>query len=109
MELATPSTRHPIVRYVGFRSSGRGREYTLHVSDGLSSREFVMLITHQAFASHEARYQDGPDVCSMKLRRLLATEPDILPGECVALTAQDLLEYHADHLSSLEKRAKLKL
>ena len=102
------AARQPIVRYVGFRSTGQGREYTMRVADGLSSREFVLLITHQAFAAREARFQDAPDVCSGKLRRALATEPDLLPGECMTVTAQDLLDYHGDHLSSLQKRARSK-
>lgn len=102
------SSRQPIVRYVGFRATTRGREYTMRVSDGLSSREFVLLITHESFASRETRFQDAPDVCSGKLRRVLAAEPDLLPGDCMAVTAQDLLDYRDDHLSSLEKRARAK-
>ncbi len=101
-------SRQPIVRYVGFRSTARGREYTMRVAEGLSSREFVLLITHQAFAAREARFQDAPDICSGKLRRELAGDPDLLPGECMAVTAQDLLDYRSDHLSPLEKRARAK-
>ena len=102
------SSRQQIVRYVGFRSTSKGREYTMRVADGLSSREFVLLITHQSFAAREARFQDAPDVCSGKLRRELAADPDLLPGECIALTKQDLLDYRDDHLSSLEKRTRAK-
>lgn len=102
------TARQPIVRYVGFRSTGEGREYTMRVADGLSSREFVLLITHRAFAAREARFQDAPDVCSGKLRRALAADPDLLPDARMAVTAQDLLDYHGDHLSSLEKRSRSK-
>jgi hypothetical protein len=111
MEEISRSSRPPIVRYMGFRSTTRGREYTMHVADGLSSREFVLLITHQAFAAREARFQDAPDVCSSKLRRALAADPDLAPGdtgECMAVTAQDLLQYQGDHLSSIEKRTRAK-
>ncbi len=102
------TARHVIVRYVGFRSTSVGREYTMRVADGLSSREFVLLITHKAFAAREARFQDAPDVCSGKLRRALAADPDLLPGACMTVTAQDLVDYRGDHLSSLEKRARAK-
>ena len=102
------SARQPIVRYVGFRSTGQGREYTMRVADGLSSREFVLVITHKAFAAREARFQDAPDVCSGKLRRALAADPDLLPDACMAVTTQDLLDYRGDHLSPLEKRARVK-
>ena len=98
--------RQPIVRYVGFRSTARGREYTMRVSDVQSSRDFVLLISHQAFAAHEARFQDAPDVCSGKLRRELAADPDLLPGDGIAVTPQDLLDYRNSHLSSTEKRAR---
>jgi hypothetical protein len=101
-------SRQVIVRYVGFRATANGREYTMRVADGLSSREFVLLITHQAFASHQARFQDAPDVCSGKLRRELAADPGLLPGECMPVTAQDLLDYRSDHLSPIEKRARAK-
>ena len=102
------TARQPIVRYVGFRSTSEGREYTMRVADGLSSRDFVLLITHRAFAARETRFQDAPDVCSGKLRRALAADPDLLPGARMAVTAQDLLDYHGDHLSPLEKRARAK-
>jgi hypothetical protein len=103
-----PSAHHPIVRYVGFRSTPSGRRYTLAVSDVLASREFVLFISHQAFADHQTRFQDGPDVCSAKLRRELALDPDLVPGEDITLTSQDLLDYRNSHLSSLEKRARSK-
>ncbi len=96
-EEAAAGPRHPIVRYVGFRCTDSGREYTMRVSEGLSSRRFVLLITHQAFASREVRFQDAPDVCSAKLRRALAADPDLLASESMALTAQDLLDYRVAH------------
>ena len=57
------TARQLVVRYVGFRSTTEGREYTMRVADGLSARDFVLLITHRAFADREARFQDAPDVC----------------------------------------------
>ena len=107
--LATePVARQPVVRYMGFRATTQGREYTLRVSGIEASRDFVLLISHQSFAEHEARFQDGPDVCSARLRRELAADPDLLPGESITLTTQDLLAYRNTHLSPLEKRARSK-
>jgi hypothetical protein len=102
MQPAHPAT----VRYVGFRSTARGREYTLRVSDMQSSREFVLLITHQAFASREARFQDAPDVCSAKLRRELAADPSLQSSGCIAVTARDLLDYRDAHVSSSGGRVR---
>ena len=100
--------RQATVRYVGFRSTARGREYTMRVSDMQSSREFVLLITHQAFASREARFQDAPDVCSVKLRRELAADPSLQSSGCMAVTARDLLDYRDAHVSSPAGRARPK-
>lgn len=106
IDAAPQPSRNVIVRYGGFRATARGREYTMHVADGLSSREFVLLITHQAFADREARFQDAPDVCSSKLRRELAADPGLVPGACMAVTTQDLLDYRGEHTSPLKKREK---
>ena len=103
-----PASRQPIVRYVGFRSTPRGREYTMRVTDVESSRDFILVIRNEAFVSGEARFQDAPDLCSGKLRRELAAHPDLLPGEGVAVTAQDLFDYRICHLSAVEKRARTK-
>lgn len=107
--VAQPQTsRNIIVRYGGFRATARGREYTMHVADRLSSRQFVLLITHQAFADRTARFQDAPDVCSGKLRRALAADPGLLPGECMTVTAQDLADYVGEHSPQLKKRERAK-
>ena len=108
IDAAPQPSRNVIVRYGGFRATTRGREYTMHVADGLSSREFVLLIPHQAFADREARFQDAPDVCSSKLRRELAADPGLIPNACMAVTAQDLLDYRGEHTSPLKKRERAK-
>ena len=104
---ADPTTpaRQLIVRYVGFRATAQGREYILRVDDVQSSRDFVLLITHQAFAAGEARFQDAPDVCSAKLRRELAAQPGLVSGAGITLTTQDLLDYRNDH-SPVAKRSR---
>ncbi len=83
----------PAVRYVGFRTTDQGREYTCRVNDGLGERRFVLFIGHQAFASREARFQDAPDLCCARLQRELAADPGLLPGSPLALTAEELLDY----------------
>jgi hypothetical protein len=87
------------IHYVGFRTTEAGREYTLHVVDKERSRDFVMLITHGAFESGQARFQDGPDICCGKLMRVLAEDPaDEAPSgpvEPLVFTKEELLEYRA--------------
>jgi len=80
----------------------------MSVSEVGSSRDFVLLIAHDAFAAREARFQDAPDVCSAKLRRELGADPDLLPGDSMVVTSQDLLDYRNSHLTSIEKRARSK-
>lgn len=85
--------RPPAVRYLGFRTTADGREYSLLVTDGLAPRLFVLLIPHEVFASREARFQDAPDLCFAKLRRDLVENPDLLPGARLVLTTKELSEY----------------
>ena len=87
------AAKPPTVRYLGFRTTAEGREYSLRATDELRARMFVMLIPHRDFASREARFQDGPDLCFAKLQRDLAAEPDLLPGPLLVVTARELVAY----------------
>jgi hypothetical protein len=98
------STRELTVRYLGFRSTERGREYTMHVSGADPSRDFVLLISHQSFSRGETRFQDGPDVCSARLRRELAADPTFAPSNEVLITAEDLLDYRNRHNPPVARR-----
>lgn len=63
-----------VIQYVGFRASCSGRVYTFSVREpGALPREFTLTIPNEAFASHRARYQDAPDICSLRLHQELAT------------------------------------
>lgn len=82
------------IRYLGFRSTARGREYSLRVIDGLATRLFVLVITHEDFASQRARFQDAPDLCFTKLEHDLEENPGLVPEAASVLTARDFLDYH---------------
>ena len=61
------------VQYVGFESKALVREYNFLVRQASSgTREFALTIVNEAFSSRRIRYQDGPDICSLKLHRELA-------------------------------------
>jgi hypothetical protein len=90
---AAGKPRPPAVHYLGFRTTGTGREYSLRVTGGLGPRLFVVLIAHEVFASGEARFQDAPDLCFTRLQRDLAADPDLLPGPHLVLTAREILAY----------------
>src|SRR5258708_26165169 len=64
-----------IVQFVSFEAKALVREYTFTVREATNEpREFTLTIANEAFVSHRARYQDAPDICSLKLRRELATD-----------------------------------
>ena len=84
----------PTVRYLGFRTTDEGREYTMRATSAGEPASFVMLIRHQAFASGSLRFQDAPDLCSSKLTRLLAAVPgEPEPQQRLVFTLEELLEY----------------
>src|SRR5262249_18337290 len=61
------------LQYVGFRNTQTTPHYQLfvHPADGQSD-DFVVAIPHEAFVSGRARYQDGAEICFLKLSRDLA-------------------------------------
>lgn len=83
----------PVVRYLGFKTTHEGREYSLRATDELQTRLFVVLISHEHFASRGARFQDGPDLCFTKLEHELAAEPALAAGSRLVMTPRDLLAY----------------
>lgn len=83
----------PAVRYLGFRVTSEGREYSLRATEGLDTRHFVVLITHQVFSAHEVSFQDAPDLCFATLQRELAVEPELVTGSRLVVTARELLEH----------------
>jgi hypothetical protein len=84
-----------IVQYVGFTSGALVREYSFVVRDeSRQPREYTLTIANEAFVSHRARYQDGPTICSLRLRReLAATAPDPSATQ-FCITDSELADYN---------------
>lgn len=61
-----------IVQYRGFQTKQSVREYLFQVREAGAEREFTLSIANDAFVSHLARYQDGPDICAQRLQAELA-------------------------------------
>ena len=87
-----------VLQYVGFESKGAVREYafTLRGIDGASSEYFVT-IAHDAFVAHRVRYQDAPDICSLRLHREFATRTDHPPSTRFSVTDAELADYKDAH------------
>ena len=79
-------TRPPSIRYMGFRCTNEGREYTLRVDGAGDPRVFTVTIPHTAFNSRQTRFQDAPDLCFAKLQRELAANAELPDGLHLVLT-----------------------
>jgi hypothetical protein len=87
-----------IVQYVGFEVKGVVREYSFLVREPPGEpREFTLTIGNEAFDAHRVRYQDAPDICSLKLRRELAASANHPPETHYRISEIDLDEYRGAH------------
>lgn len=84
-----------IVQYIGFEVKNLVREYTFAVREAPSEpQEYKLSISNEAFVSHRARYQDAPDICSVRLHRELATSANHPPETHFSVTDAELADYH---------------
>jgi hypothetical protein len=91
-------TENVNVQYVGFQSKALVREYSFLVRQASSgTREFTLTIMNQAFSSHCVRYQDAPDICSLKLHRELAAFANDPPQTHYRISELELSEYRDSH------------
>jgi hypothetical protein len=94
------------LRYVGFECKGAVREYafTVRGTDGASSAYFVT-IANDAFVAHRVRYQDAPEICSLRLHREFAAGSDHPPSTCFAVTDAELADYKDAHTPKSKRGA----
>lgn len=91
-------SREIIVQFVGFESKAKVREYTFTVREASAElRDYTLTIAHEAFNSRRVRFQEGPDVCSLKLHRELAANSNHLAETRLQVTDADLEDYRAAH------------
>ena len=84
-----------IVQYVGFEEKGGLREYAFTVRElSCEPLYYTLTIFNEAFVAHRARYQDAPDICSLRLRRELASSSNHPPTNHFSITDAEMLEYH---------------
>jgi hypothetical protein len=93
------------VEYVGFKTEGAARQYTLRVRQATGeSQDFTLAISTEAFLAHRARYQDAPEICFLKLQRELAASADSLPASYLSVTDAELEEYRTAHAPPSPRR-----
>jgi hypothetical protein len=83
-----------VVQYVGFQVKALVREYTFAVREApADALQYTLSIENEAFVSHRARYQDAPEICSLKLRRELDTHGNHPPTTSFCVTDAELATY----------------
>jgi len=66
-----------VLQYVGFENRGAVREYAFTVrGSGGTSTEYLVTIANEAFVARRVRYQDGLEICSLRLHREFAARAD---------------------------------
>ncbi|HKV24343.1 MAG TPA: hypothetical protein VJN93_07100 [Candidatus Acidoferrum sp.] len=87
-----------VLQYLGFETKGTVREYAFSVrgTDSASSEYFVT-IANDAFVAHRVRYQDAPDICSLRLHREFAAKTDHTPSTRFCITDAELADYKEAH------------
>jgi len=87
-----------LMQFIGFSSKPTVREYTFTVREAaIEPREFTVTIANEAFNEHRLRFQDAPDVCSLKLKRELANFANHPPESHFHITNAELEEYRSSH------------
>lgn len=94
------------VQYVGFEAKALVREYRFIVRRALNeTSEFTLTIENEAFGSRLVRYQDAPEICSLKLHRELAVFANHPPQTHYRISEIDLDEYRDSHAPKPKPRA----
>ena len=87
-----------IVQFVGYEVLPLVREYRFSVRESRNEpREFTLTIPNASFDSRRARFQDAPDICSLRLHRELAADPNQPANTRFEITDQELEEYRGRH------------
>lgn len=88
-----------VFQYVGFETKGSDREYTFTLRrSGGKSAEYFVAIANAAFLAHRVRYQDAPDICSLRLHREFATKTTHPPSTRFCITDAELADYRDAHV-----------
>jgi hypothetical protein len=87
-----------IVQFVGYEVSHLARAYRFSVRESKSEpREFTVTIANTAFDCRRARFQDAPDICSLRLRRELAADGNHPANTHFQITDEELDDYRGRH------------
>lgn len=87
-----------IVQFVGYEVLPLVREYKFSVRESRNeAREFTLTIANSSFDDRRARFQDAPDICSLRLHRELAADANHPSNTHFEITDQELDDYRGRH------------
>lgn len=92
------------VEYVGFRNSADRREYRLRSHLGPEIHEYTIAIAHAAFAAGRARFQDGPEICYLRLLRELEAADNAPGADEFTISDAELSDYVTTHTAPARRR-----
>jgi hypothetical protein len=86
------------VQYVGFEAKALVREYSFVVRRASNeTSEFTLTIGNDAFGALGVRFQDAPEICSLRLHRELAVFGNHPPEAHYRISETDLADYRSSH------------
>ena len=87
-----------IVQFVGYEVQTLVRAYRFSVREAKSEpREFIVSIENAAFDGRRARFQDAPDICSLRLHKELSADANHAANTHFQITEQELDDYRGRH------------
>lgn len=87
-----------IIQFVGYEVLPLVREYRFTVRESKSEpREFTVTIANASFDGRRARFQDAPDICSLRLHRELAADANHPGNTRFEITDDELDAYRGRH------------
>jgi hypothetical protein len=85
------------IEYVGFRTSAKRREYLLRSHLGPETHDYTVGIALADFSAGRARFQDGPEICYLKLLHELETAEARPVVDDFTITDVELAAYVTAH------------
>lgn len=86
------------IQYMGLKSKAIVREYSFLLRESsIEPYEITFTILNEAFRSHSLRYQDAPDLCSLKLHREMANSADDPLKTHYGISGTELDDYRDSH------------
>src|SRR5438046_9208135 len=84
------------IQYVGFTVAASSRIYNYDVLDTKQKREFTVNVQSEAFRPAGLKLQDGPSICSDRLKRALGADTEKWRAEAeLSIAEREIDQYLA--------------